>query len=131
MRFLPTRVHGVIDYLYAVVLIALPFVWGPAGNEAVQWVIMAVGLAVALYSLLTRYELGLLPLLPMRAHLALDMLGGLVVAALPWLLGFSAVTWVPYLVLGVFSILAGLVTRTDPEPTGQRSPRPYAPTNTR
>ncbi len=37
MRFLPTRVHGVIDYLWGVALIATPWLFGFANGGAAQW----------------------------------------------------------------------------------------------
>ena len=39
MRFLPTRVHGVIDYLWGVALIATPWLFGFANGGAAQWVV--------------------------------------------------------------------------------------------
>src|SRR4051812_45098498 len=81
MRLISTRTHGVLDYLTAGALIALP--------RAMGWSRRVTGLltgAAALhvgYSLVTNYELGLVRLLPMRAHLAMDAVAGAALAAAP------------------------------------------------
>jgi hypothetical protein len=51
-------------------------------------------------SLFTNYELGLVGLIGMPAHLGMDAASGLLLAASPWLFGFSDVVWAPHLVLG-------------------------------
>ncbi len=114
MRFLPTSLHGVVDYLVAVLLLAAPYLLGFADGTAAQWVPMALGAATIAYSLLTRYELGLLPVIPMPAHLALDALNGIILAASPWVFGFHDRIYLPHLVVGLFEILASLLTRTQP-----------------
>ena len=70
MKPISTRTHGMIDYVYAGTLIALPFLmqWD---RRAAQLSIGA-GLATFGVTVMTNFELGLLRLLPMRAHLAMD-----------------------------------------------------------
>ena len=123
MRFLPTRVHGAIDYMWGIALIAAPWLFGFASGGAAQWVAILFGAGAILYSLVTVYELGLLRVIPMSMHLALDGVAGAVLAASPWLFGFSReVVW-PHLLFGLFSVAASLITRTDPDlrtPDGQR-----------
>jgi hypothetical protein len=115
MRFVPTRVHGAIDYLWGVALIASPWLLGFATGGAAQWVAVAFGAGAILYSLVTVYELGVLRIIPMGLHLALDGIAGTLLAASPWLLGFSREVFWPHLAFGMFSVAASLVTRTDPE----------------
>ncbi len=114
MRFLPTRAHGYIDYLMGLLLIAAPWLLGFARGGAETWVPVVLGAGVILYSLFTDYELGLVKSLSMPAHLWLDGLGGLLLAASPWLFGFAEYVWAPHLVLGILEIGAALVTRTTP-----------------
>jgi hypothetical protein len=116
MRFLPTRVHGVIDYLWGIALIAAPWLFSFATGGAAQWVAIVFGTVAILYSLATDYELGAVRIIPMPAHLVLDGIAGAVLAASPWLFGFSReVVWPPVL-FGLFSVIASLVSRSDPEP---------------
>jgi hypothetical protein len=48
----------------------------------------------------------------MKAHLALDVLSGIVLAASPWLFDFADRVYLPHLILGLIEIGAGLMTRT-------------------
>ena len=114
MRFLPTRVHGVIDYLWGVALIATPWVFGFADGGRAQWTAIVFGLGAILYSLVTDYELGAVRVVPMPLHLVLDGAAGALLAASPWLFGFAhQVRW-PHVAFGLFSIVASLITRTRP-----------------
>jgi hypothetical protein len=115
MRFIPTRVHAVIDYIVAVILLALPYLFDAwAGGGPKVWVPMALGIATLIYSLVTSYELGVVPLLPMPVHLVLDAVSGLVLALSPYLFGFDAQVSKPYVLLGLFEIAASLMTQTRP-----------------
>lgn len=115
MRFLPTRFHGLLDYLSAALFVASPWLFGFADGTLAQWVPIGVGLAVLGYSLITDYELGVAKRLSMTAHLNLDRwLSGVFLAASPWLFGFVDRVYLPHVVFGVFSIVAGLVTRKVP-----------------
>ena len=117
MRFIPTRVHGLLDYLVGLLLIAAPWVFNFARGGAETWVPVALGVGALVYSVFTDYELGLVRRLPMGTHLTLDLLSGLVLAASPWLFGFSDFVWVPHVVLGVLEVGASLMTKTAPAPT--------------
>lgn len=114
MRVIPTRIHGVIDYLAAALLIIAPWLLDFADGGAEQWVPIIVGVAIILYSLLTDYELGVMKAIPMPAHLMLDIGGGIFLAASPWLFGFANNIWWPHLVVGLFSVVAGVMTQTQP-----------------
>ena len=115
MRFIPTRVHAVIDYIVAVILLGLPYLFDAwAGGGAKVWVPMALGIATIVYSLLTSYELGMVPVLPMPVHLFLDALSGLVLALSPFLFSFDGQISKPYVLLGLFEIAASLMTQTRP-----------------
>lgn len=123
MRFLPTSVHGVIDYLWGLALFASPWVLGFSNVPAAKWVAVVFGVGAVLYSLFTAYELGVLRILPMSLHLVLDGAAGALLAASPFLLGFSDQVYVPHLLFGLFSVVASLVTRMEVTlVTGRREP---------
>jgi len=114
MRFIPTYVHGVLDYLAGIILIAAPWVLGFTAGGPETWVPVALGAAMLVMSAMTRYEVGLIPAIPMSVHLAIDAIAGLVLAASPWIFGFAAVVWIPHVVLGIAEFIAGLTTQTQP-----------------
>ncbi len=109
MQIIPTRIHGIIDYLTAALLVATPLLLGLEG--AARWVLIGAGLAALAYSLLTDYELGLLPVLSMPAHLAVDMALGLFLIASPWIFGFAGTILWPHLMFGAASLVIPTLTR--------------------
>lgn len=114
---IPTRVHGVLDYLTAAVLILAPFVVGFADGGAAQWVPIVIGAATIVASLLTRYELGVAPVIPMPVHLMLDVAMGVVLLASPWLFGFSDLIWWPHVLFGIIYIVVPMLSARRPAET--------------
>ena len=124
MPLLPTRIHGMLDYLVGGWLIVSPTVLGFNRGGAETRVPVMLGAGAIGYSLFTNYELGLVRRLPMPAHLTLDALSGALMAASPWLFGFSRQVWVPHVVFGLFEIGAALSTEGAPRqavPTTKRA----------
>src|SRR3954452_20292533 len=114
MRFLPTRIHGVLDYVVGIVLIIAPWALGFARGGAETWVPVVLGAAAIMYSLCTDYELGLVRAIPMKTHLMLDLGSGILLAASPWLFGFSDRVWVPHVVIGLIEIGTALMSQSVP-----------------
>lgn len=114
MRIIPTRIHGVIDYLMGVVLIVAPWVLGFAEGRAETWVPVILGAGAIVYAMVTNYELGLVGLISMPMHLAFDAVGGIFLALSPWLFGFADYVWVPHVVFGVLEIGAAAMTQMVP-----------------
>ena len=116
MRFLSTRLHGVLDYTMGLLLVATPWLFGFAGiaDGAATWLPVALGLGVIAYSLFTNYELGAVRRIPMPTHLRLDLGGGVLLALSPWLFGFADGVWAPHLILGLLEVGAALVTQKYP-----------------
>jgi hypothetical protein len=110
VRFVPTVVHGIADYVVGLVVIALPFVYGWTGTP--RWLFIVLGAVVILYSLLTDYELGVVRVLRLRFHLLLDAVFGIVMLALPWLLNFPVEGWWAPYVLGVLALILVFTTKT-------------------
>lgn len=111
---LPTRVHGMLDYLLGALLIGAPWLFGFAAGGAETWVPVALGAGVLLYSLFTDYELGVVKKLQMPAHLLLDALGGLLLAVSPWMFGFDEIVWMPHVALGLVKTITAAITNTVP-----------------
>ena len=122
MRFLPTKIHGAVDYLSALLLISAPFIFGFADGGPAEWLPIALGIAVIAYSLLTDYELGAVPRIAMSSHLLVDGCLGLLLAASPWLFGFADQVYLPHVLLGLFSVVMSLVTETEVRRDAVRPP---------
>lgn len=115
MRFLSTQIHGTFDYIAGAVLIVAPFILGFATGGAAMWVPIILGAIVIGYSLMTDYESGINDSIDMRTHLGMDVIAAAILAASPWLFGFSEVAWLPHLVLGLSGIVWSL--GSEPEPS--------------
>jgi hypothetical protein len=114
MKIIPTKVHGVLDYLTVGTLLALPRMlnWS---DDLVQ-ILTFAALGILLYSLLTRYELSLAKLIPMMGHLVLDTLSALLLLALPFVVGNEGTGATPILIgLAIFELVVTLLTRTEPD----------------
>lgn len=110
MTLINTRVHGILDYLVSLIVIASPWIFGFAKGGSETWVPVCLGAMSVVYSLMTNYELGVVRVISMRTHLGLDFTSGLVLALSPWIFGFSNTVYVPHLILGVLEIGAALMT---------------------
>jgi hypothetical protein len=121
IRFVPTWLHGIFDYIGGIGLIAAPFVFGFFSVGGIAVILpMVLGVGLILYSLLTNYERGIpgLKFIPMPAHLILDFVAAALLAASPFLFGFSNQApnaWLPHVVAGITVILLVLVSQTRPQ----------------
>lgn len=110
MRVIPSRIHGVLDYVVGVLLILSPRLFGFQTGGIEERLPVFLGVAALVYSLITRYELGLFKVLPFRTHLTLDFLSGVLLASSPWIFGFADRVWMPHLTFGLLEIVVPLMT---------------------
>jgi len=118
IRFLPTKVHGALDYVVGIALILAPniFQFADVGGAAVL-IPRVLGVALIVYSLITRYEWGVIKLISMPYHLMIDFLAALFLALSPFLFGFSNKepnAWLPHVVVGIAVLLVVVVSKTRP-----------------
>jgi hypothetical protein len=125
MKMLSTKVHGVIDYLMGIVLIAAPWLLDFNRGGAETWVPVVLGAGVILYSLFTNYELSISKVIPMRTHLTLDVISGILLAASPWIFGFSEYVYLPHLIFGLLEIGAGVMTERSSKPAHYHHPQTH------
>jgi hypothetical protein len=118
IRFLPTKVHGALDYVVGIALILAPniFQFAEVGGAAVL-IPRVLGVALIVYSLITRYEWGVIKLISMPYHLVIDFLAALFLALSPFLFRFSnrePNAWLPHVVVGIAVLLVVVVSKTRP-----------------
>lgn len=111
MNLIPPKVHGFVDLAFAVITFALPR--GLGWSSRIRSVLTLVGGFTVLYSLITRYPMGLFKLLPFRGHLVLDGLVALFLGGFQFLVTEEE-TSVRGAVgaLGLFGLLVALLTGT-------------------
>jgi hypothetical protein len=117
-RPIPSRIHGMLDYAGGIALIAAPWIFGfsDVGGAAVA-VPVVLGILILLQSLMTDYELGVVRVIPLRAHLLADVLGGAFLALTPLIFGTTDEGlggWLPHVIVGLALVLAGLLTQPVP-----------------
>lgn len=116
MKLFSTKTHGMLDYLTAGTLLALPSLIKP--SSGVRSMLQVAALGTAAYSLLTNYELGVKGLLPMKTHLLLDGMSGALFAASPLLFANERGDVKAILAgIGAFELAASLMTEEQPRGT--------------
>lgn len=124
-RPISTKTHGLIDYAWATVARSATARLDRAAGETARLVERA-GLITLASAMLTNYEAGMIRVLPMKGHLALDYLMCAVLLASPLFLPraerrFAAVP----MLLGAAGLVTSLLTQARPAPTG---PAVFEPT---
>jgi hypothetical protein len=102
VRLLPAWLHAVADYAVAASLILVALAVG-GSDEAVATGVV-VGIVVAVVSMLTRYPLGVVKVLPFTVHSAGDYLAAALLIGAPFALDFRTTDGG----LSAFYIMAGL-----------------------
>ena len=110
MKMIPTKIHARLDYLVGCMLLILPGITGLDVNRPAGVVPMLLGLLIIAYSLLTKYELGLKRIIPLKTHLIIDFFAGSLLAASPWIFDFAATTFRPHLIIGIFIIIVSVIS---------------------
>jgi hypothetical protein len=114
MRIIPSFVHGILDYIVGLALLAAPNIFGFAhGPTSAVWIPRILGILILLQAISTDYELGLMKVLRFSMHLTNDYIVGLFLAVSPWLFGFNKQpqnVWMPHLIVGLFIFVSTLMT---------------------
>jgi hypothetical protein len=115
MKFLPTKIHGILDYLVGIALIAAPTLFGfrEVGGPAVI-IPTVIGIVLIAYSFFTNYEWGVVKKISMRYHLLVDYVASGFLAMSPFLFGFADQglnVWLPHTVVGLTVIAVVLVSQ--------------------
>lgn len=117
-RPIDSTLHGVVDYAAGAALTTVfPKLAGIEGTRSARQ-IRTAGAVHAGYSTLTDYPLGIVKVLPFKAHLAMDALGALALAATPFVTGQyreGPDQWVPHVGLCLFELASLAMT----DPTGK------------
>jgi hypothetical protein len=114
MRFIPSKLHGIFNYLAGIVLILIPWINGFGDGGPAQMVLVTAGILIIVMSFLTDYEYGFFKVIPMEIHLVTDALLGMFLMMSPWLFDFSYVSLGPHLLFGFLLIIAALFTKFNP-----------------
>src|SRR3954453_4574850 len=116
-RPVDATLNGVVDYSAGTFLLTVfPKLAGIEGTRSAKQVRISAAVHAG-YSTLTKYPLVVMKLLPYKAHLALDALGAVALAATPFVTGQfkqGRKQWVPHVGLALFELSSLAIT----DPTG-------------
>jgi hypothetical protein len=119
MNLLDARLHGFLDLVTVGVFLLAPFFFGLGGYvAAVAWALAVVHL---LMTLLTRFPLGIVKVIPFPVHGAVELVVGVVlVLAMPRMLGASAGSPAQTFFVGAGAaiLVVWLLTRYREKPAG-------------
>src|SRR5690606_811005 len=111
MKKIPIALHAMMVYTSAAILIAAPWIFKFNDVGTATWLCVIAGLMITvLISLFTRYEGGLVRVLPMRIHLLNDVVLWVFLILSPWIFGFAQYTYLFHLAMGLTALLSGLWT---------------------
>jgi hypothetical protein len=123
VRFLPAWFHAIADYAVgALLIIVAASVGGSSGAVGTGIVVGATVLAV---SMMTRYPLGVVKVLPFPVHSGGDYLAAALLLLAPWALNFSsgdAGLTAFYIAAGAAVLLVSLVTNYQYSPKRSWAP---------
>lgn len=117
LRFIPTRVHGALDYVHGAALLAAPELLRTKDEPRAALVSRMAGGGATASALTTDFELGAVKAIPVPMHLMLDAASGVLLAGAPWLLGYAKGGpryWLPHAFVGAAEVLAAAATKTEP-----------------
>lgn len=90
IKVLNPTIHGVLDYALAIAFVVAPGLVGFSDNAASLSTL--IGIVYLGASLLTRYPLGAIKMIPFPVHGAIEAVMAVSWIAMPWLLGFAGDT---------------------------------------
>jgi hypothetical protein len=122
VRLIPAWFHAIADYAVAATLIAVPLAVGGTGKAVGAGVV--VGAVVLAVSMLTRYPLGVVKMLPFKVHSLGDYLAAALLVVAPFALSFNhsdAGLSALYIGAGVAVLAVSLITNYQYNPKRTRA----------
>ena len=115
-RIISPGVHGILDYVSAIVSILVPGVLAfDEISPFAYWLSVIAGCVLILYSLMTDYEFSIGMFIPLRIHLVLDFSAGILFILWPFIFDFTGLAMAYYLVMGFGILLVVALTQSDEE----------------
>ncbi len=113
------KIHGVIDYLTVPLLIAAGSLFGFDGLP--DKLVSTLAGAMLVYAAATAYPPGVVKIVSLRAHRAIDMVLGPLLVAAPWTFGFADVANARNFFIAWGIAMLVVVSLTDFTPSTRRS----------
>jgi hypothetical protein len=109
MKFISPKMHGIIDYLVVIFLLASPTIFGFTGLLATFT--YALGIVHLLLTILTDYDFGLIKVIPFTFHGTIEFIVGVALIVIAYtLFKDNAVGKLFYVIFGTVVLLTWLLT---------------------
>jgi len=121
VKFLPAWFHAIADYAVGILLIVAALMTTSAPDKAVATGVV-IGVVVLAVSVLTKYPLGIVKVLPFSIHSAGDYLAALLLIVSPFALDFDGSSGglaTFYIVAGLAVLAVSLITNYQYSPKRQ------------
>ena len=128
VRILPAWFHAIADYAVAGTLIAVAAIAGGSDKAVAAGIV--IGAVVLVVSMLTKYPLGVVKVLPFTVHSAGDYLAAALLVLSPFALGFDGSDGGPtafYIAAGAAVLGVSLITNYQYSPKREWAPSASAP----
>jgi len=114
---IPLNAHAALEPLFALILIAAPWIFGFSDTDDATAICVVVGVMMLGAGMMTRWRMALVRVIPLKVHFMTDLaLGGLLVIS-PLIFGFAdeggATRFM--VIYGAIELLSALATRWDPD----------------
>jgi hypothetical protein len=87
---IPLRIHNILDYVAAGVLVVSPYVFGFSDVSYARNLFVILGLVLAGYSAITKYRYSIAKIIPLGPHMFLDVLTGFFLMVGPYAFNYRA-----------------------------------------
>jgi VIT1/CCC1 family predicted Fe2+/Mn2+ transporter len=114
MKLISSKNHTYIGLVVGAALVVAPWIFQFDDVSSAKWSAILVGLSVLVNEVVTTSPASPLKIVPMKIHVALDVVTGVFLLVTPFLFQFSdedATAWVPHVVVGL--LIAGYALLTD------------------
>jgi hypothetical protein len=111
MKIICNKSHGVLDYVTVAAFALIPTVFGLVGVPA--YLSYALAVVHLLMTVLTKFQFGIVKVLPLKFHKWVEAVVGPVLIVISWVLGFSddVKARTIFMVAGAVIILVGLLSQ--------------------
>jgi hypothetical protein len=127
---IPAFVHGLLEYVAGIFLVAAPFLLSYDSDGATAVSIVA-GVVILMFTASSALTTGLIKSIPVQAHVVFDYLLAALLIASPFIFSFTddGTATAVFIVLGVVHLLVTIATRfiRDERPRRPRAADPASP----
>lgn len=111
---LSTKLHGALDYITSLILIASPWIIDFQGSRIHEAIAVSIGILTIVNNMLTDYEYGVVRVFRMEFHLAADIFFATALLTSSWLFNASPGVVSFFLTLSIFEAVTSFMTSSRP-----------------